>query len=247
MIFIGVTTHTDDFSELRDSELKYLDNLKQFNMTPVLLRNTCDFVEIEEQLNKLDGLLLIGGEDVHPCHYGRVIEEDIEYMDFNRDRDLCELQLARRAYALDLPTLGVCRGSQIMNVSLGGSLIPEIQHGNREIDHHQEEPYDVYQHKVHIQPGTRLHSIYFGEQPLMDEGIDWVVDVNSMHHQAIEHPAYGLYVNAISTDGVYEGIEDPTKKLFLGVQWHPEYLPNSGPIFQALRDAAALNAESRAS
>ena len=239
MIFVGVTTHTTSFSDLTDSERVYLDVLKRCNMTPVLLKNTADFVDLEAQLARLDGLVLIGGGDVHPCHYGRLIEDDIEYMDFNRDRDLCELQLARRAHQMDLPTLGICRGCQVMNVSLGGTLISDVSthHRSQSSTHQQNKPYNVAVQTVHIQPETRLFDILFGPQARHIDDIDWVINTNSMHHQAIEHPASGLFVNAIASDGVYEGLEDPDRTFYIGVQWHPEYLPNCLPLFEALRDA----------
>ena len=238
MLFVGITTHTEDFSELNDREKPYIDVMRRCNMTPVLIKHTSDFIDIEERLNTLDGLVLIGGGDVHPCHYGRVIEEGIEYMDFNRDRDLCELQIARRAHQMDLPTLGICRGLQIMNVSLGGTLVAEISDDGKDHGGHlQEEPYDRYTHKVHIQPDTMLFDIMFAGQAGDAEEGEWVIETNSMHHQAIEHPAYGLYINAIGPDGVYEGAEDPSKKFFLGVQWHPEYLDNGVALFEALHNA----------
>ena len=238
MIFVGITLHTEDFSELLKKEKPYIDCMKRCGMTPVPIKYTSDPIEVEEKLNKLDGLILIGGGDVHPCHYGRVIEEGIEYMDFNRDRDLCELQLARRAHQLDVPTLGICRGLQIMNVSLGGTLIAEISDDGKDHGgHYQEEPYDRYTHQVHIQPGTRLCKILFGEECSSLPEDDLVIDTNSMHHQALEQPAYGLYINAVGPDGIYEGAEDPSKNFFLGVQWHPEYLSNCFSLFEALRDA----------
>ena len=89
VIFVGVTTHTDNFTELTVAERMYVDVLQDIGVTPVLLTNTADFVEIEARLSKLDGLVLIGGGDVHPCHYGNYLEPNVKYMDLNRDRDLC--------------------------------------------------------------------------------------------------------------------------------------------------------------
>lgn len=239
MIFIGVTTHSESFSELTDGEQAYVDALKRSNMTPVLIRNTSDFKTAGEKLAKLDGLVIIGGGDVHPCHYGRVLEPGIEYMDFNRDRDLFELQLARRANQLDVPTLGICRGNQVMNVSMGGTLISDLHthHRSHSDTHQQQKPYNIPHQTVHVQPGTELFDILFGTKAHDIDDIDWVIHTNSMHHQAIEHPAPGMYVNAIASDGVYEGLEDPRRSFYIGVQWHPEYLPSCRPLFDALRDA----------
>lgn len=238
MLFIGVTTHTDDFSQLTDGERAYIDMLQRCNLTPVLLTNTADFVEVQAQLERLDGLVLIGGGDVHPCHYGRVLEDGVSYMDFNRDRDLCELQLARNAHLMDMPTLGICRGNQVMNVALGGTLHADLSaDGTTDENHRQTEPYDIAHQTVHIQPETMLFDLLFGADARHIDDIDWVLNTNSMHHQAIEHPARGLRINAITTDGVYEGIEDSQKRFYIGVQWHPEYLENCTPLFEGLRDA----------
>ena len=241
MVTIGVTTHTEDFDQLTEGERAYVDTLESCGMRPRLILNTQDFMEAAEELDTVDGLLLSGGGDVHPCHYGRVLEEGIAYMDTNRDRDLCELQLARTAWQLDLPMLGICRGNQVMNVSLGGTLISDlhVHHKSHSNTHQQEKPYSVPHQTVHIHPGTRLFEILFGSEAADIDDIDWIIRTNSMHHQAIEHSAPGLYVNAIASDGVYEGLEDPGKTFFIGVQWHPEYLKNCLPLFDALRDACA--------
>jgi putative glutamine amidotransferase len=125
-----------------------------------------------------------------------------------------------------------------MNVSLGGTLIPDVRGcGLTALNHQQEEPYQLCHQTVHIQPETQLFDLLFGAERRQIRDIDWVLDTNSMHHQAIEHPAHGLYINAISTDGVYEGVEDPSKRFYIGVQWHPEYLENCLPLFAGLRDA----------
>lgn len=238
MLFIGITTHTNDFTQLTEGERIYIDVLQHINMTPVLLTNTADFVETEEQLSRVDALVLIGGGDVHPSRYGRIAMPDVEYKDVSKARDLCELQLARRANQMDMPTLGICRGSQVMNVSMGGTLHGDIQAcGVTPNQHQQEKPYSDCHQTVHIQPETQLFDLLFGAEQRHISDIDWVINTNSMHHQAIEHPAEGLYINAITTDGVYEGVEDPSKRFFVGVQWHPEYLSNCMPIFEGLRDA----------
>lgn len=241
MIFVGVTTHSSNFNELTEGERVYIDVLQETGITPVLLKNTADFMENEEKLSKLDGLLLIGGGDVHPCHYGELLDPNVKYMNFNRDRDLCELQLARRAHAYDMPTLGICRGNQVMNVALGGTLISDlIAHGTTCHNHQQEKPYSIHNEVVHIQPETQLFDILFGPECRHIDDIDWILTTNSMHHQAILHPAPGLYINAISSDGVYEGCEDPSRSFYIGVQWHPEYLDNCRPLFTSFRDECMM-------
>ncbi len=238
MLFVGVTTHTDNFAELNENERPYIDVLRETGLVPVLLTNTSDFVEIESRLSKLDGLVLIGGGDVHPCHYGASLDPNVQYVDLNPERDLCELQLARRAHAYNLPTLGICRGNQVMNVALGGTLISDlIAHGHTNHNHLQEKPYTIRKEIVHIQPETQLFDLLFGAENRHIDDIDWVLNTNSMHHQAILRPAPGIYINAISADGIYEGCEDPSRRFYIGVQWHPEYLDNCRPLFTGFRDA----------
>lgn len=241
-IRIGITVHSDTVDDLTDSERVYLSAVEREDMQSVLLKNTSKFSDMHDVLAEIDGLVLIGGGDVHPCHYGRVLEEGVEYMDFNRDRDLFELQLARFAHHLNMPTLGICRGSQVMNVALGGTLISDLSsHKAGAQNHQQTTPYHEHNQMVHVQPGTRLFDLLFDPAHRDISDIDWIIHTNSMHHQAVEHPARGLRINAIGSDGVYEGIEDPKKAFYIGVQWHPEYLSNCKALFYGLKVACEVN------
>ncbi len=238
MLFVGITTHTNRFERLTEGERVYIDVLQRCNMTPVLLTNTADVIGTEAELARVDALVLIGGGDVHPHRYRQTLMSGVRYKDMSKARDLCELQLARRAHAINLPTLGICRGSQVMNVALGGTLHHDVNVcGLTENIHQQEKPYDTCCQTVHVQPETRLFDLLFGAERRHIDDIDWVLDTNSMHHQAIHRPGEGLYINAITDDGIYEGIEDPEKDFFIGVQWHPEYLENCFGLFTGLRDA----------
>lgn len=240
MATIGVTLSTENESDLTWKEAQYLTALRRVGATDIrIVRNTSEFTELIPVLETLDGLLLTGGGDVHPRHYGRSFEEGVEYSDINDVRDLCELQLARWAHHLDLPTLGICRGCQIMNVSLGGTLVADIPtHFQTPQNHLQEVPYERYQQIVHVKPGTKLFDIMFDTEHGDLPDIDWIFETNSMHHQAIEHTASPLRINALGTDGIYEGCEDPAKQYYIGVQWHPEYLSNCTPIFESFLAAA---------
>ena len=130
----------------------------------------------------------------------------------------------------NLPILGICGGEQLINVSLGGTLIQDIKNLKfKTLEHEQLNPRDQTSHQVYIEPKTLLHSI-IGED---------TINVNSAHHQAVKNPGKNLTVNAIAEDGLIEGIENNNKKFCLGVQWHPEYSIDSGDkkIFQAFVSA----------
>jgi putative glutamine amidotransferase len=156
-------------------------------------------------LDGADGLLISGGTDVNARLYGG---EPISSEDAPDDaRDRMELALLREALSRDLPVLAICRGMQLLNVALGGTL---IQHLPQTQAHRQRGVMDA--HSIHVMGGTRLAAA-IGDGPLV---------VNSRHHQAVDTVGEGLVISARSNDGVVEAIEIPDKRFALGVQWHPE-------------------------
>jgi putative glutamine amidotransferase len=180
-----------------------------------------------ESLGKCSGLLVTGGEDVQPDYYGQAGERHL-CKEMDPRRDTMEIALIKKALELKMPVLGICRGEQILNVTLGGSLIADIpahfEHLPR-IYHitHQCEDYLRCVHSVHVFPNTLLHSIVG-----RDTGF-----VNTNHHQAADRLASGLVCNARSLDGLTEGIEWETyqgKSFMIGVQWHPERMDTSNPL-----------------
>jgi putative glutamine amidotransferase len=165
-----------------------------------------------ESLFSLDGLLLTGGTDVNPVHYGQGRLRDSESPD--DQRDALELRLVREALAADLPVLGICRGLQLLNVALDGSLIQHLP----TTPVHQVRPkgaesgWHPAAHQIRVEPNTRLAEIIgAGEH-----------EVNSRHHQAVDRLGRGLIVSARSEDGVVEGIEKAGAAFAVAVQWHPE-------------------------
>lgn len=147
----------------------------------------------------------------------------------SEDRDGFELELARLAHERRLPCLGICRGMQVMNVALGGSLYRDLYNcGVTERGHRQEPPYDRTTDTVTIAEGSLLSTVL---------GCAGAFEVNSMHHQGIDHVAADLLVAARASDRVVEAVEDPKLPFFLGVQWHPEYLDRHRGIFNALAAA----------
>ena len=190
-----------------------------------------DAERTRECLSRLDGLLLAGGNDVAPALYG---QSPIPRMgEVNPLRDSFETMLIKEAYQRDLPTLGICRGIQAMNVVLGGTLYQDLpsQHPSSTV-HAQTQPDNVATHDVHIGRDTLLYNIIAQER----------ISVNSFHHQAVCDSAPCVNACAQADDGVIEGIEAPDKAFMLGIQWHPERMYSAcnaaGALFKALIQAA---------
>ncbi len=193
---------------------RYIDVIKDLGGIPFILPITEDSKLQAELLRRIDGLLITGsGPDLDPRLYGERPTARFKIM--SKQRSASELGLAKRALKLDHPVLGICGGLQLLNVALGGSLIQDIATQVRgALTHQQETAATRVSHSVTITPKTRLHRIL---------GVDRL-RVNSSHHQAPKKIAPGLVVNAVSPDGVIEGLESPNHRFILGVQWHPEFL-----------------------
>ena len=158
-----------------------------------------------EYVNRIDKLILSGGQNVDSSYYGE--EKTIDSKDYFLDRDIWEVALVKEAIAQGKPVLGVCRGLQLYNAVTGGSL-------NQAIDGHAEKgPFEIT-HKIVTENGSQLQQIYGREQ-----------EVNSVHRQSLKKLAPHLKVTARSSeDDVIEGVESFTDAPFIGVQWHPEFL-----------------------
>jgi putative glutamine amidotransferase len=195
----------------------YRDALRAVGIQPV---------EDVTTLDGLDGLMLAGGSDVDPALYGA--ERQAESGPPDRDRDDREIKLVREALDLDLPVFAICRGLQMLNVALGGTLIQHIE-GHRQ-------PKEAVLHAVKIDPASRLESIL-----KLDDYV-----VNSRHHQCADRVASGLVVTARDPGGVVEALELPGKRFVLAVQWHPEERTGETDLklFEAFRDAIASRPKS---
>ena len=179
------------------------------------------------------GLLFSGGGDPDPRFYG---EEELFPLDsVDRHRDDWEIFLVQQALRYAIPVFGICRGLQVINVALGGSLYQDLptQLG---VFHRQEAPAEKVSHRVWVEEGTLLARILKRKRL-------WT---NSLHHQAVKEPAPGLTISARSGDGVVEALEAREGPFLLAVQWHPERLkgPGARRLFKAFISHAAVRAGS---
>jgi gamma-glutamyl-gamma-aminobutyrate hydrolase PuuD len=165
-------------------------------------------VGLEETLDALDGLVFSGGGDIDPGAYGADAHDEVRGV--NPKRDEAELELLLEALQRDMPVLAVCRGSQVLNVALGGDLVqhlPEVVGHDR----HLHTPGEFAAHEVRVGPETLIAGVLGDRAP-----------VKSHHHQAFGRLGAGLREAAWADDGTIEAIEDPSRRFALGVLWHPE-------------------------
>ncbi|CUT03555.1 gamma-glutamyl-gamma-aminobutyrate hydrolase family protein [Candidatus Chrysopegis kryptomonas] len=213
-----------------DSKLEnYINWLKRANVSvePVIL----SYKELNaDDLKKCDALLLTGGDDVHPEFYGEPEREGDKY---NRDRDWFEFKLLDIAFAKGVPILGICRGLQITNVYLRGSLVFDIQTVIGTNHRKDETTGEDRLHNVFVLEDSNLFKIV-GQR----EGV-----VNSSHHQSADRIGENLRVSAKCDDGVIEGLEwDGDERFVLLVQWHPERMRNFESSFSKNLLEAFINA-----
>lgn len=172
-------------------------------------------------LDNCDGLIVSGGADVYPGWYGK-LADTARCGEFDRYRDTLEIELIRKAISLKMPLVGICRGEQILNVTLGGSLIIDIPTDHDATIKHRLVDWENCYHHIQLTKGSLLSKL-----SLQSEG-----KVNSNHHQAIDRLADELKISSIARDGIIESVEwkNPQDKGFMiAVQWHPERLDTVNP------------------
>ena len=231
---IGLTTYREraqmlvwdtEFALLHNA---YVDSVARAGGIPVLLPPQEHGAE--EVIGRLDALVLTGGSDVTPEHYRQPAHPRTAIV--RPWRDQWELRLLERALAADLPVLGVCRGAQLLNVALGGTL---DQHVPDRLGHqgHCPAPGVFGQTQVTLRPGSTLAEV-LGPQ----------ARVACYHHQALREVARGLEVTGTSDDGTVEAVELAGRRFVIGVQWHPEQNGEDVRLFKALAAAAVRKSQS---
>lgn len=221
---IGLTTYQRERNAYCVVVTDYIDAIFAAGGIPVCIPSIESEEDTDYYLSIIDGLLLTGGNDMCPRYYG---EEPLkEVNNTSSVRDKYEIELFNRAYKIGMPIFGVCRGHQVINVCLGGTLYQDINRQLPESFGHypKETSEDELYHSVNINKGTMLHSIMQEESTY----------VNSFHHQSIKGLGDDLAVSAISKDGIVEAVESTQDRFLMGIQWHPESLIRKHPEFLKL-------------
>lgn len=204
----------------------YLQAIVEAGACPVVIPVGLAEEELAALLARLDGVLFTGGGDLNPRTYGGEWLPDLK--EVNDDRDRVELYLLQKVLEDGVPFLGICRGIQVINVGLGGSLYADILSqypGAIQHDFHSDWPRDYLAHEIQVRPGSRLRHI-LGQSSLQ---------VNSLHHQGIRGLAPGLLATARAPDELIEAVELTDHPFGLAVQWHPECLTDHKPMRNLFR------------
>lgn len=210
---IGLTCQNEYSRNIKLNKINYtyIDAIKRAGGIPIILPVVKGSDSIDRYLNILQGIILTGGEDASPLLYGEEPIREVDTICFERDN--MEIELIKKAYDKDIPIFGICRGIQMVNIALGGTLYQDIY---KQIPH-------ARGHISGFSIGGGYHTIEIVKDSIMYEIFKKErIQVNSQHHQSIKDLGENLKINALSLDGVIEGIESTNNKLLLGVQFHPE-------------------------
>lgn len=213
---IGLTMY--DIDKKLDINNAYLHSIEQAGGIPICIPNATEET-VETLLSRIDGLLLIGGADIDPFLFGE--EPHAKIGSVVRDRDDSDLLLMNHAFKKQMPILGVCRGQQVMNVALGGTIIQDI-------------PSQVDNALLHKQPSKRgelAHSVEVLTPKFKGIFETETFRVNTFHHQSVGKLGDGLKLSAVAKDGIIEGIEHESHPYCVSVQWHPEELAINGDVY----------------
>lgn len=217
---IGITSgfvKLSNFSEGDYAHQDYITSLIKAGAVPLILPiapGPC----VDQYAELCDGFLLSGGCDVNPQYFGEDPSPGCGV--FDTERDEAEFQLVRLAIKKSKPVFGICRGLQVMNVALGGTLIQDIPSElDHPIQHEQKVPRRQGSHRVSLEKDTQLYKVLKEQESIV---------VNSLHHQSIDRLGDGLRTAAFSSDGIIEAIDMTDNGLLIGVQWHPESMTAGG-------------------
>jgi putative glutamine amidotransferase len=221
------------------ADLDYVEGVAEAGGMPVVLPPLGEHRAVEALLDGLDGLLLSGGSDLDPRYYG---EEAVPELGVTvPERDAFEMSLVEQALRRGIPILGICRGMQVLNVALGGTLFQDLPSQMDHmvlLGHRQETPKWEPTHEVEVDGGSQVAGIMGTDE----------LKVNSYHHQAVKDLASGLVAVAHAPDGVVEAVEtrDLSQRWLVGVQWHAEAMREAGPEHRNLFEAHVSAAERHA-
>lgn len=210
--FIGLTPAFDKEKGSTQLDTRYHDSVIMAGGVPLLLPMTDDLTVLEALILKCDGLILTGGPDIDPEAYGET-NKNCDIVSGERDR--LEFFVFEKALERQIPIFGICRGIQVINVAMGGTLYQDIDkeiHRVKPLFHRQREPADQTSHHLDIIPETFVYEVFGSTKGR----------VNSFHHQSVKDVAPGFKVTSYSPDNIIESIEYTKNGFVVGVQWHPE-------------------------
>lgn len=227
MTVIGVTPAQDEKGKITINQ-DYLDAVTRAGAVPVLLPLIEDDKAQIALLARINGLLLSGGPDIDPKLYGEEIIPQCG--EISAKRDAVEISLFLKALKMGMPVLGICRGIQVMNVALGGTLYQDIE---TQLE-------GAIKHPCYDTPRDKVHEVTVIEGSLAHRmtGLSRF-SVNSRHHQGVKRLGHGLVATAYSKDGLIEAVDYPQEKFVTAIQWHPESLSDRFPEAQAIFTAFA--------
>ncbi len=221
-IVIGITTYGVDEKGSYTLPEEYVSAVRRAGGLPVLIPPGEE--QCQELCQHLDAMVLAGGGDIDPATYGGSQHSDVYMTD--ADRDKMEVAIARQVIDLRIPTLAICRGAQVVNVLLGGTLHVHVPDVFGEQVQHRLPPREPILHHVEVETDSRLGRLLGVAE----------FEAASWHHQAIDKVGSGLRVVAHAPDGVIEAVELPDHPWLFAVQWHPEITAAKDPLQQRLFD-----------
>ncbi|MGP4039748.1 gamma-glutamyl-gamma-aminobutyrate hydrolase family protein [Gracilibacillus sp. D59] len=226
---IGITSSIVSHNNIPSYNLheKHIQSVIQAGGIPIIIPTGSETMA-EVWVSICNGIILGSGEDIDPNSFGSNPTPKIQ--NTNKKRDFTEIELVKYAQIQSKPILGLCRGATMLNVALGGTVIQDIETSNPlAINHNQKAARPEPTHYIQIDEMSRLYQILGSTN----------IQVNSMHHQAIDKLAPNLKKVAAAPDGVIEAVEgvDKTSPMIMGIQWHPEEMASKDPTMQRIYDA----------
>jgi putative glutamine amidotransferase len=217
---IGITTYGLDEKGVYSLPALYVECVRRAGGIPLLIPPGNS--NLEDILRVLSGVVLAGGGDIDPKHYQGAQNNSIYGV--NAERDTSEIELVRHLLKIGLPTLAICRGMQVVNTALGGTLIEDVpsEIGTKIV--HRAPPRNPIEHEIVITTESRLFSILNTDKAV----------AASWHHQALRKVAGGFKVAATAADGTIEAIESQSYPNLIAIQWHPELTAAQDPVQQNL-------------
>ena len=212
---IGLTcqneySHNRKFNKINYT---YIDAIKKSGGIPIILPIVNEVELLDRYLDILQGIILTGGEDASPLLYGEEPIREVDTICFQRDN--MEIEIIKRAYEKSIPIFGICRGIQMINIALGGTIYQDIYRQiPNSLGHIAGSSIEGGYHTIEIVKDSIMYEIFNKER----------IQVNSQHHQSVRDLGKNLKINSYSLDGIVEGIESTDDRFILGVQFHPEAL-----------------------